>query len=485
MSKIKGFVGETIIYGFGNVFSRLFAMLLIPLYIQYLGKIDYSNLIMLQLVFGVLTLLMGLNAGVFFYYYEYNNLKYKKIVFVSWFYFQIVVALSVLLLLYLFSPWIYNIFIVEAANETVLRWCLVLVGVQLFPFIINNTNINYYRIERKPGTVIFIVLMEAFTTLGLVYINLEYLEHGLIGVIVSQIIARLFVSTLFAKRTFEYIRLRYFSRKLLKKIFAYSWPFILSGVFMWVVISVDKFIGSQLLKKKSDVALLALSMQLVLPMSVLADMIRMAIGPFVMSIRKEIDSEKTYQQVFDLVVFVGSLLVVVVVSITPFLTLLLADDSFIGVVFVVPLMAFGTLIYLIANQFCISFNLVKKNTYILYSILIAGIINITLNVLLMGHFGYVVSGYSQIAAYLFMSIFLYYFGKKVAGLSLLLRNSMTITGVVIAYIVSFYFIIPLVYIGVYIELVISSVTALILIFVLYSKQQKINFVKIMLRLIKK
>ncbi|OFY95473.1 MAG: hypothetical protein A2491_11410 [Bacteroidetes bacterium RIFOXYC12_FULL_35_7] len=85
MSKIKGFIGETIVYGFGNVFSRFFAMLLIPIFTSYLGKTDYSNFVMLQLTFTFLSFFLALNSGVFFYYYEYENIRYRKFVFTSWF----------------------------------------------------------------------------------------------------------------------------------------------------------------------------------------------------------------------------------------------------------------------------------------------------------------------------------------------------------------------------------------------------------------
>ena len=55
-------------------------MLLIPFYANYLGKVDYSNLVMLQSIFTILTFLLALNTGVFFYYYEYENPKYRKMV---------------------------------------------------------------------------------------------------------------------------------------------------------------------------------------------------------------------------------------------------------------------------------------------------------------------------------------------------------------------------------------------------------------------
>lgn len=474
MSKIKGFIGETLIYGFGNVFSRLFAMFLIPLYAKYLGKVDYSNLVMLQSVFTILTFVLALNAGIFYYYYEYDNLKYRKIVLTTWFYYQLFAAVVIFISLYFLSPWLFNLFVIQNGNEDVLRWSLVLIGVQLFPYIFNITNINYFRIERKPKKVIQIVMLEALFTLSFVFLSLSVFEYGLIGVLFSQILARLIVSTVFVNHTKMYVKIKYFSRKLLKKILAYTWPFIFSSMFSWVIISIDKFIGVQALVDKTDLALLALSMQLVLPISVLTDMIRMALGPYIMSIRKDANANKSYQQIFELSIFAGAIVVVGVILVSPLLTYVLADATYIKVIYVIPLMAFAKILSLAANQFSISFSLVKKNIYTLISILIAGIIGILVNVLLMGRYGFVVSGYSQILSYIAMAVFLFFMGRKVANQELKLNNSLIITSIVFLYIASLYFINPLVENGEYIIFISLSMFVFIVISAIYIKQQKIN-----------
>ena len=110
MGRMKAFAKETLIYGFANVFSRVFAMFLIPLYTGFLGKIDYSNLIMLQSVFTVMTFLLALNSGVFYYYYEYEKIKYRKIVFTSWFYYQLIAAILLLGILVISSVYLKNLF---------------------------------------------------------------------------------------------------------------------------------------------------------------------------------------------------------------------------------------------------------------------------------------------------------------------------------------------------------------------------------------
>ncbi|NLA25300.1 MAG: lipopolysaccharide biosynthesis protein [Bacteroidales bacterium] len=474
MGRIKEFTIETFFYGFANVFSRFFAMLLIPIFTGFLGKMDYANFVMLQSVFTFLTILLALNSGVFFYYYEYENRRYKKIVFSSWFYYQIFVAFGILILLFAFSPFINKIFVVNPENIVTLRWCVALLGVQLFPYIFNITNINLFRIDRKPKKVVGIVFFESLFMLILVYISLKFLNGGLVGVVLAQIVARSLIAIFYINITRFYWNIKYFSKKILQKILVFSWPFIVSGAFSILIINVDKFIGASVLSNKEDVAILALAMQLVIPIIVLADMIRMALGPYIMSIRKEKDMVETFQAVFDLSVFSGLVVLVIVVLASPFLTMLLADSTYIEAVKIIPLFALANVVSIASTQIAVNFSLTKKTIYILYSTIIGGIITILLNYLFLSKYGIIVSGITQILSYLVMSLFLYYLGKKLTDMKLNIRKSAVLLLFVVGFIIFIFYIFPFIKNGNYILLILASVFLLFVLLFIYLKQQKIS-----------
>jgi O-antigen/teichoic acid export membrane protein len=480
-SKLSGFIGETIVYGFANVFSRVFAMLLIPFYATYLGKIDYSNLVMLQSLFTILTFMLALNSGVFFYYYEYENPKYRKIVFTSWFYFELVLSLIFILLLFVSSSGIKNLLIVNSSNSYELIVSILLIGLQLIPYTFNNTNINLFRIDRKPKKVMVIVFFEALLTLIFVYLTLYIFHFGLIGVMLGQIAARTVIALAFARTAKFYTKFRNFSSRLLKKIVLYTWPFFIISIFGWVITSMDKFIGTQTLTDKTDVALLSLAMQLVIPIAVLADMIRMAIGPFVMSIHKDKDADNTYQQVFDLSIFASTVIVICVVVATPFLSKILTNETFNEVIILVPIMAFANVISLAANQFSICFNLVKKNIYILYATVIAGVLGILINYLYMSEFGFVVSGISQLVSYLAMAAFLFFTGRKIANQKLQLKNSLIILIPFTFFIVWVYFFNVTIINGTYLPLLLIGISCIVVLTMIYLKTQKISFKSLLKR----
>lgn len=481
MSKIKGFIGETIIYGFANVFSRAFAMLLIPLYATYLGKIEYSNLIMLQSIFTVLSFLLVLNSGVFYYYYEYENIKYRKMIFTSWFYYQLTIGTILAFGLFMFSDQLIELLIVTPENAEDLRLGMSLIGLQYFPYIFNITNINLYRIDRSPKNVLMITLLEALFTLLFVGGGLMYFEFSIPQVIGAQIAARIIVSFIYIFKARFYLNITYFSGQLLKKLVDFAWPFFIISGFAWVITSIDKFIGAEALTNKEDVAILALSMQLCIPIIVLASMIRMALGPYVMSIRHNKEADKEYQQIFDLTIFSGLVVLVLIVMCTPLLISVLANETYMGAITVVPLIAFASVISLMSNQFSVSFSLSKKNVYILWATVLGGGSGVLINLLLMKDYGYVVAGYSQICSYFLMAVALYFIGKRKTKLNLRLKNSLLLIGITILFMVLVFVETDNVLEGEFLFLVFYGGITLLLLLISYLYLQKISINKLLKR----
>lgn len=473
MSKLKAFIGETLIYGFANVFSRVFAMLLIPLY-KDLGKDVYANIFLLQSTFTLLSFALALNSGVFYYYYEYERKKYRKLIFSSWFYYQIATALLLLAILFLFRESFADLLIVTEANQGDLELAFVLIGIQFIPYIFNITNINLFRIQRKPKSAIVVSLSEAAFTLGFVWIGIEFFDFGIVEIVGSQIAARLCVALMFAKTAQLYLNIKYFSGTMLKRLLSFSWPFFIISAFSWAIISLDKFLGVDLLTNKDDVAILAFAMQLSLPIAILADMIRMALGPFVMSIRHTEGADKSYQQVFDLSVFCGFGTLILLIIFSPILINVLADDTFLIVFEVLPLIGLASVLSLIANQFAISFSLNKKNVYILVATVIGGIIGFLVNLLFMRDYGFIIAGISQIASYLIMSIILYFLGIRIAKLNMKLTMVFMMFAVICGYIAFIHFNINGILAKNYWPMILVGIVAGIALIVIYFKFQKLS-----------
>jgi len=467
MTKIKGFIGETLIYGFANVFSRVFALVLIPFYMEYLGRTGYSNIVMILGLFSVLSFVLALNAGVFFYYYEWEKKKFQRMIFSSWFYYQIACTVVIAGSLFLFADSIKGLFLVTPENEQEVITAISLTGLLFIPYLFNITNINYFRIDRKAKNVIVIVFLEALFTMLIVVLGLKYYDFGLVEVVLGQIVARGAVAILYLKTARNYVHWKYVSIKILKRLLGFSWPYFLISAFAWAQLTIDKYIGVRYLENKDDIALLALAMQLAIPITVLADMIRMAIAPFIMSIKKDENAEQTYQQVFDLSVFSGLIVLIGIVIGTPILLEIIDNTEYMEVIRVVPLIAFASVLSLVVNQFSISFSLKKKNPYILIATIIGGVLVIVTNILFMGDYGFIVSGFSQVVATFTMVTILYIMGRRIADLKTRIGTSSLLMLIAGLYIGLIYMDLDEILRGNYFSLIFGGSIALMLISFVY------------------
>jgi O-antigen/teichoic acid export membrane protein len=326
---------------------------------------------------------------------------------------------------FLFSgaSWLQQFFVVTPENQSDIINGIRMLPLLFIPYIINITNINYYRIDRRGKSAVSVVFLEALFTIIIVVPGLEYYNFGIPEVILGLMVARLIVSILFIKTVLKYINWSGFSMKILKRLWLFSWPFFVISASAWVTLSIDKFIGADVLTNKDDIAVLALSMQLCLPIVVIADMIRTTIGPFIMSIKNDENANQTYQQVFDLSVFSSLTVLVSIVIATPLLTYVLADETYMKSIMVIPLIAFSNVLSMISNQFSISFSLVKKNSHLIFPTVAAGLIVIIGNIFFMKEYGFVVSGVSQALAGIIMAAVLYIIGRQVTDLKINLKNS--------------------------------------------------------------
>lgn len=226
-------VMKTLIYLAGNFSSKIFGMLIIPIYATYLtasqlGNYDYqitiawmlNPIILLALWEAVLR--FGLNA-------EENELKQVlstvAIITSGTMFFSLVILTLTYIKLYGLS----------------LTTFLYIIMIMFIPII----QILGYMVRAVQKTKVFAfsgVISSGVNLIGVV-VFVVFLHQGLNGLLMATIIANLFNSfSLFhGGRLQKYISIRYFSMDEGKKLLAYSTPLILNLVFVWFSSNFSRF----------------------------------------------------------------------------------------------------------------------------------------------------------------------------------------------------------------------------------------------------
>ena len=416
-TRLKGFLSETLFYGLAGVFSRFFAFFLIPIYIHQLGSAQYANIILLQLTFTIGSYFFALNSGVFFYYYDWNREKLRRSIFSSWVYYQLFIFLCAAIAFFVFQNFLKSL--LDLSNfgpnkEAIAQKALLFTLLQFLPFLISNTFYNYCRIRLQARNVMLATVGEAVFTLLFTLLFIFKMKMSIEGVMLGQLCDRGVISiiVLFNRGYRTFFIPAYASFKIAVKLFTYSWPYLLISIFTWVISSVDKFIGTHLLSSYTDVAHVSLANQIVLPVSIMVDVIRQAYGPYVMNIKHEKDSTKTYSNLFSLIFFLAVLCSGVVIMASPLLMRLLSNDSFFTSLKLVPLFALAMVINITITQFGIGCNLKKKNGFIAVAALVGGLVGFFCNWWLQPILGITATGIAQVISFFITALLVWYFSSK-------------------------------------------------------------------------
>lgn len=152
---------------------------------------------------------------------------------------------------------------------------------------------------------------------------------------------------------------------------------------------------------------------------------------------------------------------------TPILLEIIDNTEYMEVIRVVPLIAFASVLSLVVNQFSISFSLKKKNPYILIATIIGGVLVIVTNILFMGDYGFIVSGFSQVVATFTMVTILYIMGRRIADLKTRIGTSSLLMLIAGLYIGLIYMDLDEILRGNYFSLIFGGSIALMLISFVY------------------
>jgi O-antigen/teichoic acid export membrane protein len=415
---LKQFFKESFLYGLATVLSRFLGVLLLPLYTNYLSPADFSNFTILQALFSVLTFFLTLVAGVMYYYYTYKSTKTRLRLFTTWFYFQLGILVPLGLLVLISFPILKQSFILTLENENNLFIFILLVFLQLIPYIFTNTALNSFRIARDAKNAVYISVLEAVVTTALSVVSLVFFKGGIQEILIAQILGRSITVLFFFKSCISFTKWENFSKLLLKKLLVYNWPYFFINCLTWFIVSVDKFMGSHFMKQPQDIALLAVGMQLVTPIVLFADMIRMALGPFIMDLNTHQSRQNTYQKIFDYSLFFTSVLSILLIIGADLLLYLLTNESFNRVLDILPLFCISQLFAVAINQVSIDFNLAKKNVHILGATLLGGIVGVVINYHFMSIYGMYAVACAQITAHMCVFVYLVAVGKHLIQLKI-------------------------------------------------------------------
>lgn len=438
MSSIKKFVGDTVIYGFTTIVSRMINFVMTPLYLRtFKGAAEYgvySNFYAWVSMLNTI-LAFGMETTFFRFLQKVEKGDKQKVYNNS---FVVILFVSVLLLssVFLFTAPIAAWF-AEGGNiapyvKYVKYFAVILIAdaLAVIPFAklradgrpIRYSYLKFVNIFVTVGSnVFFILLLPRLMERSAFWSNLAsgWYSDGLIGFVFFSNLLASVVTLLLLSPELLSLRLR-MDRALLRDMLAYSFPILIANISFIINENLDKMIFPKLMpgeRGMTELGIYSAVTKISIFLNLFVTAFRLGAEPFFFSYAKNENAQRTYASIMQYFVL---LMVLVMIALVVNLSWLkgfvqgneLNPEEFWTGLKVVPVLLFNFVLLGIYINLSVWYKLTDQTRYAFYITGIGALLTIVLNIVLIPKYSYVGAVLSTSVVYLVMILISLYWGQK-------------------------------------------------------------------------
>ena len=401
---------HTLIYGIGNISSKIIGLLLLPLYTAKLSVLNYGKYAILEVTGQFLVMLVGLNlySAMLRWCSEADSEENRKTIISTAF-------LALLAVIVLFcavampgAPLLSRLYF-ETQDLTV-YFIILFAGVAFE--VINIIPLSILRFQEKSQLYIILVVGRLCLTLCLNIVFLSALNMGIRGIFLSNLIAHVVLFMISLPVLLKNINYR-FNLPLFYEMIKYSIPLIFTSISVLLLSFGDRFIIKYYLPY-SEVGIYSLAYKLAGVINVFVIQ-SFALGylPIAYKMLNDPAAKTFYRKIFRYYSFV---LIFTTLAISLFarevLEIIARNEEYWIAGAIVPVLAITFVFKGIQYIFALGFHYVKQTKYNAYIVLSGVVINIMLNFLLIPVWGLWGAAITTLFSTLVITVLMYRFSQK-------------------------------------------------------------------------
>ena len=425
MGKFFQLFKQTIVYGIATVFPRIISVILVRVHTDKSVISEVSEFGTLSLIFSYIILFnvilsYGLETSFFRFY---NKEKNKKDVLNT-------AAISILITSFLFAS-LFSLFKTNISDFTgissgylsLVVWILVVDALTVIPFAylrLKGSALKYSAIKIINILVYFslniflLIYLKGLIDSHEIFESIYVENHEVTYIFIANLIASIVSLLLLAPFYFE---INYRANiKLLKKMLAYGFPILISGLAFTINETFDKILLDFLLPTsiaKTQIGMYAACYKLAIFMTLFSTAYKLAIEPFFFREADKENSTKSYALVLEIFVIIGSsILVLVVASLDILKVVFIGDPEYWQALYIVPIILIANFCLGIYQNLSVWYKVTDKTIFAAYISSAGALITLALNIILIPKFSYLGSAVATLLAYFIMALLSYHFGKK-------------------------------------------------------------------------
>jgi len=398
-----------LVYGLGFVANRLVGFLLLPLYTRYLTLADYGTLQAVEVSCGMIGIVVTIGiarALSRFYYESKTEADRNRVVSTSFVTYGAAALLAVPVLLYA-SDVLSSVLLGARGQGFLFRISFLSVLVGAF----TDIGMMYLRLVKKPLVFISITISRLACLIILNIVFIVRLGMGIEGILYSSLAVACIYSSGITASILWKTGLR-FSAALSRQLVAYSFPIIPSQLGNTIVKQSDKYFVLYFMSI-ADMGIYSLSLKIGNAIHTLLTVpFNLAYIPRRFEIMKRDDAAQTYNRIFTYYIFLSGYIALTLSILIPELLQLLVTPQFLRAKDIVPLVALSMVIFGTHYHFDFGILYSKKTKYLSYIGIFCAAVQIGLNFLLIGSYGFFGAVWSSIISIALQAFLLYEISRR-------------------------------------------------------------------------
>lgn len=422
---------------------RIIVVLLNYLFIKNINNSDFAIFTNLYALISFVNIVLSFGFETAYFRFSSNKDNEQK-VFNTSFWFLTGLSTVFLILVLLFEQPIADLFNYSNTPEFI-RWFawiaffdnLLVIPLAWFRF--HNKPIKYTAIR-----VIQAVFQSVFAIALFLYIPQEFsmklglkekVAYPFYSNLAASFLGFLLVLPIVLKVKFQ------FSKSLFLEMIKYSWPIMIAGLAFMVNENFDKFI-QRFLINDSDAGAYGGCYKMAVLMTLFVTAYRMGIEPFFFKQMNNENAKKTYAQVTEYFSFFASIVALGIIANVSWIKMLLVPNSSYWIAInIIPIIVIANLFFGIYYNLSTWYKVTDRTRVGTYISWTGAIITIILNFALLKTYGFMVSAWVTLIAYLSMMILSYWLGQKYYPIPYRMKKISLFLGllIVFSFIIAYFF----------------------------------------------
>ncbi len=422
---------------------RIIVVLLNYLFIKNINNSDFAIFTNLYALISFVNIVLSFGFETAYFRFSSNKDNEQK-VFNTSFWFLAGLSTIFLILVLLFEQPIADLFNYSNTPEFI-RWFawiaffdnLLVIPLAWFRF--HNKPIKYTAIR-----VIQAVFQSVFAIALFLYIPQEFsmklglkekVAYPFYSNLAASFLGFLLVLPIVLKVKFQ------FSKRLFLEMVKYSWPIMIAGLAFMVNENFDKFI-QRFLINDSDAGAYGGCYKMAVLMTLFVTAYRMGIEPFFFKQMNNENAKKTYAQVTEYFSFFASIVALGIIANVSWIKMLLVPNSSYWIAInIIPIIVIANLFFGIYYNLSTWYKVTDRTRVGTYISWTGAVITIILNFALLKTYGFMVSAWVTLIAYLSMMVLSYWLGQKYYPIPYRMKKISLFLGllIVFSFIIAYFF----------------------------------------------